>query len=133
MHITSVEDLVAAAQQQPTAQRLLLVFVKTRLQKDHTAEERVRFERGEGGTLQPLFCVDFGATQMPAFPELSRQADQMSDEWDKVLIGCIDEPISPGDEVVDTTLKMLVARIESGGDLRGLLCFGRDGAPIVFE
>jgi hypothetical protein len=77
--------------------------------------------------------VDFKAGEVPSIAELRSQADSMSDEWDKMLVGCIDEPRSGGADVVTSTLKGLVARVESGGDLGTLLCFDREGDPILFE
>lgn len=134
MEITDFEGLLLAARLQPRPQRMLFLFVKTVVQKDYTAEQRAAFAAGAGGALQPLFCVDLSPDDVRDFAALSSEADQQGTEWDKVMIACIDAPTSVGaKKQIDQALRSMVARVESGGELDGFLCFDRDGAPVLFE
>ncbi len=58
MTISSFDDLLQAARAQPEPQRLLFVFAGVELPDDPTANQRQRFEAGQGGALVPLMCVD---------------------------------------------------------------------------
>jgi hypothetical protein len=62
MNISSFEDLLHAARQQPEPQRLLFVFADVELPDDSTAEQRARFQAGEGGTFVPLMSVSHASS-----------------------------------------------------------------------
>ncbi|MDH5204091.1 MAG: hypothetical protein OEW36_00400 [Hylemonella sp.] len=64
------------AAQQPTAQRLLLVFCKAELPEDATPQQKADFEAGEGGMLAPLATVDKFPVALGSFAELSAEAEQ---------------------------------------------------------
>ncbi len=49
MIIIGFQSLLDAARQQPEPQRLLLVFTRAELPEKATAEQRAKFEQGEGG------------------------------------------------------------------------------------
>jgi hypothetical protein len=134
MEISNFEDLLRAAASQPQAQRILLVFVKTSIQKDASDAERARFQTGDGGALMPQFCVDLAPADIPSFPALVSEADQQSTDWDKVLVACMDAPpTGPAKTQVDQALKSMIARVQTGENLAGYLCFSRDGTPLLFE
>jgi hypothetical protein len=130
--ISCFDDLLAAARAQPLAQRVLLVFVQTKMQKDYDAVERAGFERGEGGALQPMFCVDFSVAELTDFAALARDADQLDQPWDKVLVACMDD-VGDAPTRADTELRLLVGRIEAGEDLRSYACFDSDGDAVRFS
>ena len=129
--ISSFDDLVAAARAEPVPQRLLFVFVQTKMQKDYDEAERAGFERGEGGALEPRFCVDLPIEELTTLAALVQEADRMDAEWDKMLIGCMND-VNDAATRADTELRAMVARIESGGDLRRYACFDREGHAIQF-
>lgn len=117
----------------PVAQRMLFVFLKTRAQKDYDESQRSAFERGEGGAFQPMFCVDFAPEEVVDLPSLCAKADELSTDWDKILVACMDSPSeSARKREVDAALKQLVSRVETGADLSGFVCFERDGTPLTF-
>ena len=59
MEITSFDDLLQAARQQPEPQRLLFVFAGAELPDECRPRFSARSSRqGEGGELAPLMCVD---------------------------------------------------------------------------
>lgn len=133
MQIESFDDLLNAARNQPIPQHMLFVFLRTRLPKDATDVEKSGFERGEGGAFQPISCVDFPASEVSSFELLTREADKLSEAWDKVLVACIDHSGDSGQRVaIDRALKLMISRVESGADLSGLACFDRQGVPLRF-
>ncbi len=81
MEISHFNDLLAAARQQPDAQRLLMVFAAASLPPDATAEQRVRFEAGESGELAPLMCVDKDPADLKDFAALQAEALSMGQDW----------------------------------------------------
>ena len=58
MNISTFDELLQAAQQQPHAQRLLLVFAGASAPEHSSDSERARVEAGSAGELTPLMCVD---------------------------------------------------------------------------
>ena len=56
--ISSYNDLIQASHSQQEPQRLLFVFCRAELPDEASPEERAAFERGEGGALTPVICVD---------------------------------------------------------------------------
>jgi hypothetical protein len=135
MQIADFDGLLLMAGRQPQAQRMLFVFLKTVTQKDYTEAERAAVEADRGGALLPMFCVDLKVTEVRSLNALVSEADQQSTEWDKMLVACMnDEPTPQGARArVDAALKQMVARVQTGGDLSGYLCFTRGGEPVVFE
>lgn len=58
MNISSFEDLLGAAREQPEPQRLLFVFADAMLPDDSTSEQRACFDAGQGGALMPCCSTD---------------------------------------------------------------------------
>ena len=56
--ISSYSDLIQASYSQQEPQRLLFVFCRAELPDEASPEEKAAFERGEGGALTPVVCVD---------------------------------------------------------------------------
>lgn len=79
--ISSFDDLLRSARQQPQPQRLLFVFVAAELPDDATADQRAGFEAGEGGALTPLMCVDKAPDELPSFDALADEARQFGQPW----------------------------------------------------
>ncbi len=135
MAITNFDELVEAARREPQPQTMLMLFVRTTLEESHTSEDLERFERGEGGALQPVMSVDRLAANMGNFSSLVAEADQRSTEWDKILIGCLDGQNgsqASGDQV-ERALDQMIARVKEGASLAGLIAFTREEEPIAFE
>src|SRR6185312_6055623 len=81
MDIASFDELLQAARAQPEPQRLLLVFAAAELPEDASAEERRRFEAGEGGALAPRMCVDKTPAELSGFAALLNEARAFGDDW----------------------------------------------------
>jgi hypothetical protein len=131
MNITTLDDLLAAARDQPTPQRLLFVFAAAELPDDATAEERERFERGEGGALVPQMCVDKAPHELESFVQLKKEAEAMGPEWHMVfaaaLSGTSEKPPS-----VKETSEALTAMVEAirQGYLHNCIPFDAQGHAV---
>jgi len=90
MAIRTFTDLLAAAQSQQEPQRLLLVFAVAELPRDSSAEERAAFERGEGGALTPVVCVDKLASEIGSFEALRAESRRAISRWDILFIAALD-------------------------------------------
>ncbi len=132
VQIADFDDLLRAASNQPKPQRMLFVFMKTVVQKDYTAEQRAAVEADEGGALMPQFCVDLTPPEVSSLSALVQEADQQSSDWDKVLIACMDDDVAAASKRATEALENMIARVQTGGDLSGYLCFTRQGDPVRF-
>jgi hypothetical protein len=72
LNISTFDDLLRAAREQPEPQRLLFVFAGAELPEDSTPEQRRRFAAGAGGALIPLMYVDKTPEELGTFSEKSR-------------------------------------------------------------
>ena len=78
MNISSFDDLLRAARQQPEPQRLLFVFAQAVLPDDSTPEQRAGFEAGQGGALTPLMSVDKTPEELGTFAALVEESRQFA-------------------------------------------------------
>lgn len=133
MNIECFDDLLRAARQQAQPQRLLFVFAGAELPAHASAEQRARFDAGEGGELAPLMCVDKAAAELSSFDALCAEAAQAGPPWAIVfsaaLSGRSGQP--PSDADTDAALQRMVDSVKSGR-LQGLLPFNRAGEPVQF-
>lgn len=116
MDITCFVDLLQAARAQPQPQRLLFVFAGIELPEDSTAEQRAGFERGEGGALVPLMCVDKAPDELHSFDDLIREAAQFDKPWGMVFASAMAGPLGlpPRSEDAEEPLKRMVEAIRQG-------------------
>ncbi len=134
MEITHFNDLLAAARQQPDAQRLLLVFAGASLPAGATAEQRARFEAGESGELAPLMCVDKDPADLPDFVALQAEAAAVGPEWALVFAAALSGQgkRAPAAAQVQAALDRMVEAVKSG-NLSGLIPFDRQGEAVQLE
>jgi hypothetical protein len=134
MNITHFNDLLAAARQQPDAQRLLLVFAGASLPASATAEQRARFEAGESGELAPLMCVDKDPADLPDFAALRAEAAAMGQEWALVFAAALSGQGKRAPEAaqVEAALNRMVEAVKSG-HLSGLIPFDRQGEAVQLD
>ncbi len=114
--LADFEALLQAARQQDEPQRLLFVFARKQLDQYATAEQRERFERGEGGHLQPCLCVDKVPDEVASFAALSAESERTGLHWDIVFVGCLPGrggKAADSDET-DRTLHFMVNAIIEG-------------------
>lgn len=136
MEISSFDDLLAAARQQPEPQRLLFVFTAVELPEDATPAQRARFEAGEGGALAPLMCVDKTPEELRSFQALVEEANQFTvpgHDWAMVfaaaLSGRLDKAPTSAD--AEAPLQRMVEAIK-GGQHGAYIPFDRRGLPVRF-
>lgn len=136
--ISNFDDLLQAARAQPVPQRLLLVFAGAELPADANAEQRARFDAGEGGALVPLMCVDKNPDELASFAQLCTEADGMHSGWRVMLAGALSGPpgMPPSEQAVDQAFERLLGLIQAGQMdqvLAQTLTFTRDGAAVSLQ
>ncbi len=131
MDISHFDHLLAAARQQPDAQRLLLVFAAASLPANATAEQRARFEAGESGELAPLMCVDKDPSDLKHFAALQAEAQAMGQDWALVFAAAMPGKgrQAPAATQVEAALARMVEAVKSG-NLVGMIPFDRQGEAV---
>lgn len=131
MDITTFDDLLHAARQQSDPQRLLLVFAGASLPADAGAEQRARFEAGEGGELTPLMCVDKDPHALRDFAALAAEATTLGPPWTLVFAAALAgrAPLPPSASQVDAALQGMVEAVRSG-DFARFVPFDREGQAV---
>lgn len=131
MHISSFDDLLLAAGQQPEAQRLLFVLARAELPDDATPAQRAAFEAGEGGALVPAACVDRAGAELASFAAFQTEAEPFCPDW--VIVFAASLPGRPGQppssDMAQAPLEQMVAAIKAG-QIGAYLAFDRSGAAI---
>ena len=125
MTISSFDDLLQAARAQPEPQRLLFVFAGVELPDDASADQRQRFEAGQGGTLVPLMCVDKRPDELASFDALTQESSQFGHDWGIVFAAAMSGSLNraPTSEDAEEPLQRMVEAIKRG----------KHGAYIPFD
>lgn len=133
MTISSFEDLLRAARQQATPQRLLFVLTAAGVPDDATLQERARFQAGQGGTLTPLMCVDKTPEELTSFDALLEESHQFDATWHIVFVAALSGTggRSPTSADAEAPLQRMVESIKSGR-IDGYIPFDRQGQPVQF-
>ena len=131
MDITTFDDLLLAARQQPEPQRLLLVFAGASLPPDASAQQRADFEAGEGGELAPLMCVDKDPHALASFADLAAEAATLGPPWVLVFAAALAGRASlpPPDSEVEAALKKMVDAVRFG-DVANYAPFDSEGHVV---
>jgi hypothetical protein len=127
-------DLLQAARAQPEPQRLLLVFAAAELPPDATAEQKARFERGEGGALAPRVCVDLLPADIAGFDGLLEQSRHAGADWDILFVAALAGRggFAPNSDEAVQPLKMMVEAIK-GGRIGDFLAVDRQGELVALQ
>lgn len=131
MSIENYADLITTAKNETNPQRLLFVFAKAVLPDDATPEEKAAFEKGEGGALDPILCVDKTPEEAASFPTLVAEAETTGHSWDVAFISAMSGHAGQtlnSDECVQP-LNMMVEQIRLG-KISQFLAISRDGELI---
>ena len=131
MMISTFDELLQAARQQPLAQHLLLVYTQAELPEDSTQTQRAEFEAGMGGALSPTACVDKRASEIESFAELDKEAREFVENWDVLFAAAMD--VMPGQEMSDSTVGAAmnqVIELVKSGQISRLISFDREGNAI---
>jgi hypothetical protein len=131
---THFQQLLAAAAAQPEPQRLLFVFAAAELPDDANAEQRRRFEAGQGGALAPLACVDKDPAELGSWAALVAESHQASPPWQVVFIAGLPGQGGrpPPVQAVESALQTMVENVRQGR-FRSYLALDAEGAPLAFS
>jgi hypothetical protein len=134
MNISSFEDLLRAAQQQPEPQRLLFVFADVELPAESTPEQRARFQAGEGGALIPLMSVDKKPEELDTFAGLVEESRRFGGDWAIVFVAGLSGRggRAPTSEEADQSLQRMIEAIKSGS-FGSFIPFDRLGNPLLIN
>ena len=134
MSLRDFSGLLQAARMQPEPQRLLLVFASAELPADATAEEKQRFERGEGGALAPASCVDKSPDEILDFAMLAEESRQTGIDWDILFVAAMPGRggHAPSSDEASQPLQLMVEAIK-GGRIGDFLAVDRNGELVQLE
>ncbi|MHB8912036.1 MAG: ribonucleotide reductase subunit alpha [Lysobacter sp.] len=134
MSLHAFSDLLQAARQQPEPQRLLFVFAAAELPRDATVEETARFERGEGGALTPVVCVDKLPEEIDSFAGLLDESTRTGIAWDILFVASLPGRggFAPNSDEAVQPLQMMVEAIQ-GGRIAEFLAVTREGDLVQLE
>ena len=134
MTIRTFSDLLVAARTQQEPQRLLLVFAVAELPRDSGAEEKAAFERGEGGALNPVVCVDKLASEIESFESLRLESREAISRWDILFVDALDgrAGVAPNSDEAAGPLRMMVESIKAGR-IANFLTIDRDGELVQLQ
>lgn len=116
MQLASFSDLLLAAIRQDAPQRLLFVFVGAGLPADASAEQCARFEAGQGGSLQPLMCVDKLPAELADFASLKAESARMGPPWQLMFAASLSGRAgqAPGPAETESALRQMIEAIRQG-------------------
>ena len=134
LRISTFDDLLRAASQQPEPQRLLFVFAGVELPDGATPEQERRFGTGGGGALVPLMCVDKTPDQLTTFSTLVEESRLVGPEWALVFVASLAGRGGrvPTSKEAEGPLQCMVESIKAGAH-QSFIPFGTDGRPVRFE
>ena len=134
MNISSFDDLLRAAREQPEPQRLLFVFANAVLPDDSTPEERARFEAGQGGALTPLMSVDKTPAELGTFAALVEESRRFGPEWAIVFVASLPgrDGRAPTSHEAGQSLHRMIESVKTGA-FGAFIPFDRQGQPMLFD
>jgi hypothetical protein len=133
MNISSFDDLLRAAREQPQPQRLLFVFANAELPDDCTPEQRAQFQQGQGGALNPLMSVDKAPETLDTFATLVDESHAFAQDWVVVFVAGLSgrDGQAPTSAEADQALQQMIESVKTGA-FGSFMPFDRQGEPIVF-
>ncbi len=134
MNISSFDDLLRAAREQPEPQRLLFVFASAELPDDSTPEQRARFQAGQGGALTPVMSVDKNPADLGSFAALVDESRQLGQDWAIVFVAALSGRggRAPTSAEADRSLQRMIEAIKSGS-IGSFVPFDRRGRPVLLS
>lgn len=114
--ISSYSDLIKATHSEQEPQRLLFVFCRAELPDDASEQEKAAFEKGEGGALTPVICVDKTPQEASEFSALAKESESTGQPWDVVFVAAMSGKggVPPSSDEAQQPLTMMVESIRLG-------------------
>lgn len=134
MSISSFEELLRAAREQPQPQRLLFVFAAAALPDDCTPEQRADYRAGQGGALIPLMSVDKRPDDLSTFAALVEESRQFGSDWAIVFVASLSgrDGRAPSSADADRSLQRMIESIQAGA-ITSFMPFNRLGEPVLLN
>lgn len=134
MDITTFDELLTAARQQPDPQRLLMVFAGAAPGDSPTPEQRSAFVDGHGGELTPLICVDKSPDEITNFAAIVEESKDAGPPWAIVFVAALSGPDGSvlDSRAAERPLQRMVDGIRTGA-LTGMIPFDRTGRAVKLE
>jgi len=131
MSIQSFAGLLDAARSQDQPQRLLLVFATAELPEDASADERARFDSGEGRALSPSMCVDKTPEEIADFEVLLAESQKTGVNWVILFVAAMAgrDGRAPTSEEAEQPLQDMVEAVKDGR-ISNFLAANRDGDMV---
>jgi hypothetical protein len=128
------DQLLAAASAQADPQVLLFVFAGAELPSDATPAQRRSFERGVGGELTPLMCVEKELGELSSFEALVSESREVGPPWQVVFAAGLAGANGrrPSGSVVEQALNTMVDRVRHG-TVHNLLALSPTGEVLTFS
>lgn len=130
MAISRFADLLEEARRQPEPQRLLFVCTRAELPDHPSAEQRRRFEQGEGGVLTPMLCVDKTPDELSDMAALVAESEATGVDWDIVFVAAMAD--QGGSALAERHLQRMVESLKTGS-IGQFLAFDRAGEVVGFQ
>lgn len=126
--IERFNDLLKMAGEQDQPQRFILLFANAEASNPKKSKKHQR------GTITPVMCVDKLPAEIPDFPTLVKEADNVNKEWNFVFIASLSgsNGKAPNPDDAEPFLNSMTNDIETGNVARYLV-FDRDGNPIELQ
>ncbi|MEO8137001.1 MAG: ribonucleotide reductase subunit alpha [Betaproteobacteria bacterium] len=126
--------LLHAARSQPEPQRLLFVFAAAALPGDATADQRLRFEAGEGGELAPVMCVDKDPHALTTFDALKGESEHTGQPWQVMFVVGLSGrgQHAPTPLETEAALNAMVEAVRQGSIVR-YAAYDARGEPLGFS
>lgn len=76
-------------------QRLLFVFTRAEIEHDANEVQKTAFDKGIGGLLKPVMCVDKPIDELTNFDDLVAESDNTEQSWSVMFAACLRAPMEP--------------------------------------
>ncbi len=131
MNIETYSDLIRVAGMQIEPQRLLFVFATAELPEGATAEQIRQYQRGDGGALSPVLCVDKLPSAVEDFDTLVAESKRTGIHWDVAFVSALSgrAGMQPNSDEAEQPLRMMMEQIQAGM-VAQFLALSRDGDSI---
>ncbi len=132
--IDSYADLLKLARAEKNPQRLLLVFTRAEIEHDANEVQKDSFDKGVGGLLKPIMCVDKSIDELTNFEDLVAESDKTEQSWSVMFAACLSgsNGTMPTSEDANKPLDAMIAAINNGM-VSQYLAFNRNGELLSLE
>jgi len=130
----SYAEFIQLAQTQAEPQRLLWVLAKAELPNGYTELQRLDFEAGFGGALEPVLCVDKLPAEVADFGQLVQESAETGVHWDIAFVGSLSGRAghAPSSDEAEQPLRFMLKKIQSGM-IADFLAFDRQGQLVSLQ